>query len=637
MADPVALSVVPRPELYDEYDSEAMEYSFQALELDLAEKLDRRSHVYMDPGKELVLTSDDSSAQYGLGIDSTGYLRLRDMSDGTIGTFSVAWAQVDGASQEITNLTSYIDTQDAALQSSVTVNALAVSNNTTSIAGIETEITAARDGEASLNAKFTNVEGAIVTEAGARAAADTAIEAAFAAGDVAVAAAATSYTDAAVSAEGAARATAIDTVEASLRTEASRENLIPADFQILREQDWRDNADMALFWNLVASDTGVQSPYLAEDAFVLTTTAADARMALTPNIGSSYFSDIADRASRVFIDSAKTYAARLRLQPSATTSVTLYARHSGGGLYTVATTTDTGDTEFTADWSPSLSGYYSFELQVSSASGGAACWVYRLQLVEKASGELASDIPFLSQSTAGEKALSAQARILQDAFIDDGVAIAKIVLEAAASGSDPARLGLRSGGGSSDIALQAAQIFFGSDTTFEDANDTIYVEQNSYRLRILGPFGSSSDLILWYGPDSVSLNSETKTNGVFALATDGKVYYGNAELLGASDPFTADISAAANGVRSGAGSVTSNSVTATFSNGSGGGVTYRWSVSPADSSENVTITSPTSASTTLSATVGSTDNFFGGLTCFVTDTDTGVTAVATTSYSLSAI
>lgn len=49
---------------------------------------------------------------------------------------------------------------------------------------------------------------------------------------------------------------------------------------------------------------------------------------------------------------------------------------------------------------------------------------------------------------------------------------------------------------------------------------------------VTGPgFGASSDLILWFGPSGTAMGSMTKTNGYFALATDGKVYYGTAELI----------------------------------------------------------------------------------------------------------
>jgi hypothetical protein len=81
------------------------------------------------------------------------------------------------------------------------------------------------------------------------------------------------------------------------------------------------------------------------------------------------------------------------------------------------------------------------------------------------------------------------------------------------------------------IELAAPAINFGDDTVYEDTHNTFYTESASYRYRDRGPFGASGDLLVWYGPTSVSLNSETKTNGVFSIATDGIVRYGSAELL----------------------------------------------------------------------------------------------------------
>jgi hypothetical protein len=48
----------------------------------------------------------------------------------------------------------------------------------------------------------------------------------------------------------------------------------------------------------------------------------------------------------------------------------------------------------------------------------------------------------------------------------------------------------------------------------------------SYVVRHGAGFGASSDLVLWYGLASIAIGSATKTNGVFALATDGEVYLG---------------------------------------------------------------------------------------------------------------
>jgi hypothetical protein len=84
------------------------------------------------------------------------------------------------------------------------------------------------------------------------------------------------------------------------------------------------------------------------------------------------------------------------------------------------------------------------------------------------------------------------------------------------------------------IRLMAKAINFGSNTVFEDADGSIYTVNNNKRLRMLGPFGAAGDLVIWFGPTSVPLYEETKTNGYFSFATDGKVYYGNAELGGGS-------------------------------------------------------------------------------------------------------
>lgn len=80
------------------------------------------------------------------------------------------------------------------------------------------------------------------------------------------------------------------------------------------------------------------------------------------------------------------------------------------------------------------------------------------------------------------------------------------------------------------IRLLARNIDFGTRTQFEDTRGTLYNTEAGLRLRILGPFGASNDLVLWYGSNSVPLQSETKTNGIFAIPTDGKVYLGSAPL-----------------------------------------------------------------------------------------------------------
>jgi hypothetical protein len=63
----------------------------------------------------------------------------------------------------------------------------------------------------------------------------------------------------------------------------------------------------------------------------------------------------------------------------------------------------------------------------------------------------------------------------------------------------------------------------------------------SYVARHGAGFGVSSDLVMWYGLASIARGSATKTNGVFTLATDGKVYFGATDLAVLSTPMTATI------------------------------------------------------------------------------------------------
>ena len=65
-------------------------------------------------------------------------------------------------------------------------------------------------------------------------------------------------------------------------------------------------------------------------------------------------------------------------------------------------------------------------------------------------------------------------------------------------------------------------------TTFFDlTNGRSQYRRGSYDLR-MGSIGSG--VVLWYGPASIGIGSESRTNGAWAFGDDGKVYYGSAEL-----------------------------------------------------------------------------------------------------------
>ena len=67
-----------------------------------------------------------------------------------------------------------------------------------------------------------------------------------------------------------------------------------------------------------------------------------------------------------------------------------------------------------------------------------------------------------------------------------------------------------------------------SNTIFDLNNQRLTFKREGYELR--QGLGLGTGVILWYGIAGVPPGSENRTNGVFALGTDGKVYYGTAEF-----------------------------------------------------------------------------------------------------------
>lgn len=105
----------------------------------------------------------------------------------------------------------------------------------------------------------------------------------------------------------------------------------------------------------------------------------------------------------------------------------------------------------------------------------------------------------------------------------------------------------------------------------------------SYVVRHGAGFGASSDLVMWYGPSSTAIGSATKTNGIFALATDGKVYYGGAELSGAAAATLSASVSNANQFFNPGGSSGSGSTSVTSVTGGSTPYTYSWSKVSGDS------------------------------------------------------
>ena len=176
------------------------------------------------------------------------------------------------------------------------------------------------------------------------------------------------------------------------------------------------------------------------------------------------------------------------------------------------------------------------------------------------------------------------------------------------------------------ISLLAKSINFGANTVFEDTKGTLYTSTGGNRVRILGPFGTSSDLVMWYGPTSVALNSETKTNGAFALATDGKVYLGT-EVAGALSAaqlssyyvvgFTSSVSAY-------------STVVTASAQGGDGTYTYSWMRTSQAGTHRVTCSDVNIAAPTFTvAAAGYSEDVW---TCTVTETSTGRSRQAAVAF-----
>jgi len=155
----------------------------------------------------------------------------------------------------------------------------------------------------------------------------------------------------------------------------------------------------------------------------------------------------------------------------------------------------------------------------------------------------------------------------------------------------------------------------------------IDLTSGSYVVRHGAGFGASSDLVLWYGLGSISRATATKTNGVFALATDGKVYYGSAEL---SSPVKVSIGSAINVV--GSSGFTGN-ITVTATGGSGS-YTYLWTKMPYEAGIAATLTNATTATVTVAASLSTGQDSTGRVQCVVRDS-LGNTAVISQSYNFS--
>lgn len=158
------------------------------------------------------------------------------------------------------------------------------------------------------------------------------------------------------------------------------------------------------------------------------------------------------------------------------------------------------------------------------ATGGGA-GVRRLKIE---SGRLPATAWSDEETTAGlSAAVTEQSLALID--LETQQALAKYEVVASASGGRPARLRLVSSALGSAVALDAPFIYFGDNTVFDDATDTLQttVGANIRVLALGAPFGASSNLVEWWGPTGTALSAMTTGNGLNGRMTTAPYVFDN--------------------------------------------------------------------------------------------------------------
>lgn len=219
-------------------------------------------------------------------------------------------------------------------------------------------------------------------------------------------------------------------------------------------------------------------------------------------------------------------------------------------------------------------------------------------------GTQAGQLSTLTSSVSGLSAtVSSHSTTLVD--VTSKVAAARFVLEAAASGGRPARFSLYSDTyGTSNIALSAAKIYFGDNTVFDDASDTLRTDLGSaaYIIAWGAAFGADGDLLLWLGPPGVGYWAASRANAYFYLAKTTPYLGGSAVPSGGGGGgFSLNLSTPlVTGYRSGVGSVTSDAVSVSAT-GATGGVSYSWSYV---SGASFSVSSPSGSFVSFTGNIG---------------------------------
>lgn len=134
---------------------------------------------------------------------------------------------------------------------------------------------------------------------------------------------------------------------------------------------------------------------------------------------------------------------------------------------------------------------------------------------------------------------------------------------------------------------------------------------------------SGQEVVLWFGPVATAPSSQSRTNGYFALGTDGKVYYGSAELVGGTAPMTATITGDFLDTTRTTAKTPTIDVSPAISGITNGTspYTYSWSLVEMRDGTAPTLTNATTSSCTLyrAATLINSASYDGTWQCLITD------------------
>ncbi len=143
----------------------------------------------------------------------------------------------------------------------------------------------------------------------------------------------------------------------------------------------------------------------------------------------------------------------------------------------------------------------------------------------------AGSVCTIYSSDASVSSLSATVTEQSLAIVDleNQQALAAWHVVAEASGGKPARIGIASSALGTYVALDAPYIFWGDNTVFEDATDTLQttVGENRKVLAFGAPFGASGNLLEWWGPATTALGTMTTGNGLNGRMTTEPYVFDN--------------------------------------------------------------------------------------------------------------